>query len=314
MLGNKARELGFARDAFEKMSRLTEILQYVSADSELNSLLALKGGTAINLALFELPRLSVDIDLDLAENLSKEETADTRIRIRELLDRYMEAEGYTLGNKTRHSYVLDAFICSYINAAGNNDNIKIDINYIQRCHVLPTTMLVTRTGGAFPVFSIRTLHPIEIFAGKINALLTRGAARDLFDVNMMIKSVPFDKEELTLLRKCVVYYCAISGNAANEISFKIMDAITERNIRTSLSQMTRNTEKLDFESVKSQVSSYLSDYLVLSDKESSFLKWFHAGRYEPQLLFDDPEIIKRIENHPMVKWRLQHIQERKDER
>jgi hypothetical protein len=37
------------------------------------------------------------------------------------------------------------------------------------------------------------------------------------------------------------------------------------------------------------------------------LKHFAAGNYEPQLLFEDDEIVKRIENHPMALWRLQHI-------
>ena len=86
-LGRKAQELGFVRDAYEKMSRLTEILQFLNAEQELKSLLALKGGTAINLAIFNLPRLSVDIDLDLAENLTREEVKDRRSRVNELLGR-----------------------------------------------------------------------------------------------------------------------------------------------------------------------------------------------------------------------------------
>lgn len=45
-LGRKAQKLGFARDAFEKMSRLTEILQYIHSNEDLNTVLALKGGTA----------------------------------------------------------------------------------------------------------------------------------------------------------------------------------------------------------------------------------------------------------------------------
>ncbi|MDR1541608.1 MAG: nucleotidyl transferase AbiEii/AbiGii toxin family protein [Clostridiales bacterium] len=57
-LGRKARELGFVRDAFEKMGRLAEVLRFIGAERELNPLLALKGGTAINLTMFNPPRLS----------------------------------------------------------------------------------------------------------------------------------------------------------------------------------------------------------------------------------------------------------------
>ena len=63
-LGRQARELGFVRDTLEKVFRLAEILKYMNNDPLLHESLALKGGTAINMTIFNLPRLSVDIDLD----------------------------------------------------------------------------------------------------------------------------------------------------------------------------------------------------------------------------------------------------------
>lgn len=63
-LGRQAKELGFVRDTFEKVCRLADVLRFMEQDALLSKCLALKGGTAINLTIFELPRLSVDIDLD----------------------------------------------------------------------------------------------------------------------------------------------------------------------------------------------------------------------------------------------------------
>ena len=57
-LANRAKELSVVRDTFEKVLRFCDILRFF------DSKLALKGGTAINLLFFDLPRLSVDIDLD----------------------------------------------------------------------------------------------------------------------------------------------------------------------------------------------------------------------------------------------------------
>ena len=102
-LGKKAREHGFVRDAFEKMSMLTEILQYLNSEPELCLSLALKGGTAINLTMFNLPRLSVDIDLDFSESLSREEMAVKRRQISEHLKRFMASEGYILQDKSKHT-------------------------------------------------------------------------------------------------------------------------------------------------------------------------------------------------------------------
>ena len=65
-LGKKARELGFVRDTFEKICRLAGVLDFIQRDALLSNALALKGGTAINLTIFNLPRLSVDIDIDFS--------------------------------------------------------------------------------------------------------------------------------------------------------------------------------------------------------------------------------------------------------
>lgn len=59
-----ATESGFVRDTFEKVLRLKEILKFLNEDKSLREHLLLKGGTAINLTVFNLPRLSVDIDMD----------------------------------------------------------------------------------------------------------------------------------------------------------------------------------------------------------------------------------------------------------
>ena len=58
-----AKETNFIKDNVEKVMRLAGILEFVFT-SKWKDKLALKGGTAINLFYRELPRLSVDIDLD----------------------------------------------------------------------------------------------------------------------------------------------------------------------------------------------------------------------------------------------------------
>ena len=69
-LDRQAKELGFVRDTFEKVCRLTDVLTFMDSDPLQAESLALKGGTAINLTIFNLPRLSVDIDLDFAKDVS----------------------------------------------------------------------------------------------------------------------------------------------------------------------------------------------------------------------------------------------------
>ena len=64
----KAVKSKFNRDTYEKVLRLIDVLEFINQDEFLKNKLALKGGTAINLLEFDLPRLSVDIDLDYTIN------------------------------------------------------------------------------------------------------------------------------------------------------------------------------------------------------------------------------------------------------
>ena len=134
-LGRLAREHGFARDTFEKVVRLTDILRIVNNDGFLQNHLVLKGGTAINLAILNLPRLSVDIDFDYTPNDPKEAMLENRERITSLLKERMESEGYSLTTETRSRFSLDSFVYRFTNSGGNPDAIKIEINYSLRAHI-----------------------------------------------------------------------------------------------------------------------------------------------------------------------------------
>jgi predicted nucleotidyltransferase component of viral defense system len=310
LLSEQARAFGFLPAPFEKMSRLTEILRFINESDELNGMLALKGGTAINLTVFNLPRLSVDIDLDFTENLTREETRAKRGRINELLERYMAAEGYAKHGKSKQTHVLDSYVYSYTNAAGNLDNIKVETNYSLRAHALPSVTITAQTAEVFAPFSIRTLAPVEIFASKIVALCDRAAARDLYDLNNMVFFGLFDETELVLLRKCAAFYLAIAGDITKPgFSFERLASITNYKVRTELRPMIRSAERFDLSAAHDRVSAFIAEWMLLTEKESAFLERFAKGRYEPSLLFDDIEVVRRIENHPMALWRLQHIRD-----
>jgi len=64
---------------------LRTILEFLNTQEYMCEHLLLKGGTAINLTVFNLPRLSVDIDLGYIPNLTREETANDRERLTEIL-------------------------------------------------------------------------------------------------------------------------------------------------------------------------------------------------------------------------------------
>lgn len=136
-LGRMAKELGFPRDTLEKVCRLADVLKFMESDELLSEGIALKGGTAINLTIFDLPRLSVDIDLDYCRSIEREEMLADRGIITDKISKYMMANEYVLSPKSKSYHALDSFVYEYVNCGGTKDNLKIEINYMLRCHVLP---------------------------------------------------------------------------------------------------------------------------------------------------------------------------------
>ena len=109
-LEKMSQKTGFVRDNLEKVYRLIDVLSFLNQDELLSQKLALKGGTAINLTIFDMPRLSVDIDLDYDHHCTREEMLEERPLITDTIQRYMSLNGYARhpGTKTQHS--LDSWV------------------------------------------------------------------------------------------------------------------------------------------------------------------------------------------------------------
>ena len=308
-LSQKAQELGFVRDTLEKVMRLADILEYFNTNPILKNSLALKGGTAINLTIFNLPRLSVDMDFDYLITNSREEMIESRKVIRDAIDHHMAFGGYSKNSKSKNPHSLDSWVYDYISAGGNKDNIKIEINYSLRAHVLPAQDMPVCPQHLAGAYQVKTLNPLEIFGGKINALLNRAAARDLYDTTNMIRFGIFDASKREMLRKCVVFYAAISAKDKTDVNktfnTQAIDAITQRKIKTDLRPVIKRKDDFELEPAKKLVKEYMVALMTLTKEEKEFLNKFEIGDYIPELLFEDKEILNRISHHPMAIWKTQ---------
>ena len=304
-----SNKTGFIKSTLEKVERLLNILKWINNHEKLSKLLALKGGTAINTAVFNFPRLSVDIDLDLTENLSKDEMIKERENIHNLIVQYLNANNYKMNiEKSKNVYALDSIVAEYEDIRGNVDNIKIEINYMNRVHILETKELNIATDiFKDKQLEIHCIHPIEIYAAKLCALLSRTTARDLFDVYILSKYDLFDKEEKQLLKKCfMLEYIAVNNYKIEDMDIERIEKLERQDIKTKLlpTLKDRNPKKSNVDEMKQAVREYLKDILIIDDSTKQFYDKFQKGIYEPELLFDDKEIIERIKEHPMIMWKL----------
>ena len=299
-----SRKINFNRDNVEKVVRLIDILRFLNEAPLFRDSLVLKGGTAINLLIRPLTRLSVDIDLDYAINCTKEAMMVSRSEINRKLLARMEAEGYTVSPRSKSPLSLDSWMFQYLNSGGNRDYIKIEINYSMRSHLFDPVAMPAISQMTEP-FEVMTLNLVELYASKINALICRMAARDLYDVDGMIENRLISKELFAILRKAVVFYNKVGGTRDIDSGHIINDieSIPFSTIKSDLLPMLHKGTFYDLPQVKNRVSEFISDLFVLTDSETVFINEFNDGRYSPELLFDDSEIIHRIKNHPMALWR-----------
>lgn len=304
-IGRVAQQHGFVRDTFEKVLRLKEILRYLNEEEYLREHLLLKGGTAINLTVFNLPRLSVDIDMDYTPNDTKEDMLEARDKITTLIKDYMEAEGYQLSKGSRFTHSLDAFYYQYQNAGGNRDMIKIELNYSLRAHILEPVHRKILPKVFDDGLEIRMVAPIEIFAAKGNALISRAAARDLYDWGNLIAGNLF-ADERDMFRKCFAFYATISAETVNRnFDTSAIDSLKFDKIRRDLFPVLSKKDNFKLDERRQQAKDYIAELMQLTEREQEYMDRFIEKEYVPELLFDDKEIVERIKEHPMALWKCQ---------
>lgn len=313
-----AAEHNYTVNNVEKVIRLSFILNDLNTHTEFRGKLLLKGGTAINLLAFaEPPRLSVDLDLDFAENISREQMLEERNKINQALIQYCQENDYEVTQ--RKSFSLDSYSLYYITVTGSKDKIKLDINYHNRCHIL--LYVITQIPFPFSVkdgmLNVAHLAMPELFGGKIKAFYERCKPRDIYDIYSLAQSnILSTPEERALLRKCIVFYSTL-GNPDNPHLLK-QDVrhilkMPFQDVKAQLLPMLHiNAGKYPKDEINHCVINYLSTLMALDETEQKYIDEFYRGNYCPDLLFDNETAIKLLD-HPVALRTQQQIMKDKDE-
>ncbi|HBB05350.1 MAG TPA: hypothetical protein DCZ41_01995, partial [Firmicutes bacterium] len=235
-------------------------------------------------------------------NLSKNEMEKEKSKLSKRLTDYMWQEGYSLNVEPRRHHALLSFSFAYINNAGNRDGVKVEINFMDRCHILPLEYKKIMGKDIIDGFEILVLNATELYASKINALLSRATPRDLYDVNAMINNKIIEDKEL--LRKCLIFYNMVGGDQdIDSVSFENVESINFTKFKTQLKPVLAKNDEFNLDEAKANVTSYLRSLITIEEKEQGFIDEFRAKNYIPELLFSDKTIIDHIKYHPMALWR-----------
>ncbi len=295
---------GYPMASIEKTMRLLELLRAINEDAVLSENLTLKGGTAINIIHYnEIPRLSVDLDFDLARNTPKEEMLAVKDEVSTRIRDLAASMGYFLSDP-RPNYTIHQTELYYQSATGNRDKIKLDINCLSRCHVYET--VVREACNPFipeEKLSVRMLSEYELFGAKLKALMERNTPRDIFDAfTMQQKGLYADAESTTLIRKCIAFYLSMSRGI--DIP-QALEAIRKRPVQDFKKQLFPMLKTgygfVDRDLMTSEAVKCVSRFTTFTEEELSYLEEARKGSYRPDLLFSDNRAARIAEN-PAAKF------------
>jgi hypothetical protein len=155
---------------------LTQVAPLVFVDDTF----ALKGGTAINLFVRDMPRLSVDLDLVFSDHTLPRDEALARINeaARQAAER-LKKQGFQTHAPTAAAGETKLFV------QRGSIQVKVEVNCVMRGSVQPVRRAsftpaardVLMTDIDIPVVSLE-----DVYGGKLVAALDRQHPRDLFDV------------------------------------------------------------------------------------------------------------------------------------
>ena len=127
-LQREAASTGFRPEALDKVIRLLELLEGLRSHPFLKTRLALKGGTALNLFVFDTPRLSVDLDLNYTGAAERETMLEERPRVEQAI----EAVCGRLDMTVRHTpgeHAGGKWRLAYVGASGQG-TLELDVNFM----------------------------------------------------------------------------------------------------------------------------------------------------------------------------------------
>ncbi|MDP1701295.1 MAG: nucleotidyl transferase AbiEii/AbiGii toxin family protein [Aestuariivirga sp.] len=253
---------------------------------------ALKGGTAINLFIRDMPRLSVDIDLTFLPVMPWQESLaaieEALLRIKQRLETNF-ASIRVVESRTQGDGPLIRLIVQLGRA-----QIKIEVTPVLRGSVFaPELRTVSQSvEEQFGFAEMRVVSFADLYAGKIMAALDRQHPRDLFDVRGLLAKEGIDDG---LRRAFIVYLVSHDRPISEVLNARRKDLATEfsENFEGMTAEPLALAELL--KAREALVAAIISDML---EAHREFLMGFKQGTPDWTLL-DLPDAA----NLPAVRWK-----------
>ena len=278
---------------FKQAQLMLRVMPHVTAEA----CFALKGGTAINLYVRDMPRLSVDIDLTYLPLESRETTL---ANIGEALQRIATAIRRTVSGATvQEIRIRGAEHVSKLSVSTAEATIKIEPNLVLRGTVFSPVEreLSEQAEELFEASATaNTLAVADLYGGKLCAALDRQHPRDIFDVKILM-----DNEGITdEIRTAFVIYLASHDRPMNELLAPNLKEFRQVFEREFAGMATEEVEYDELVTVRDQLIETIRS--TMTENEKKFLLSIKQGQPDWDLL-----PVAGIDQLPAIQWKLINI-------
>lgn len=251
----------------DQVRLLVSVLPHVAKES----CFALKGGTAINLFIRDMPRLSVDIDLaylpiqERNESLEAIDAAMRRIAL--------HVESHIAGVEVTPLSLPQTDICIRLHVKRGTTMIKVEITPVLRGSINEAKVctLSSRTEAAFGSAQMQLLSFNDLYGGKLCAALDRQHPRDLFDVHHLLNNEGISEE---LKNTFLVYLMSHNRPISELLDPKLKDI--EATYEQEFKGMTHDPVGLDL-LLDTRVEMIRALHDRINDHDREFLLSFKRG-------------------------------------
>lgn len=302
-------ESNFQIAALEKVVRLGEVAAEIARHPFLGRVLALKGGTGLNLCFGPPKRLSVDLDFNYIGQIERVGMLSDRPKVEAVVEDIARRAKY----RVQHS--ADAFagrkiFLIYRSVLGQEERIEVDLNFLFRLPLVGTRARTIWQPGGLNRPKLRVIGLDELLIGKLLALLDRGAARDVWDVAHF--TAPLVNAMTS--NRFRAYFIAIAAILDHPLRTytrdRLKQLVTARAVDTQLTPMLTIGTAPRIEELINSAWAMVMPFLVLTSHEDEYYTAISQGEVRMELLFPmDEAEASRISRHPAILWKIHNVRE-----
>jgi len=229
-------QTGYPVPPLEKVVRLGEMARDIARHPFLGNVLALKGGTALNLCFGPPKRLSVDLDCNYIGHAEREKMLKDRPQVEKAIVDLARRKHYHV-QESADAFAGRKIYLLFQSVFGANERIEVDLNYLFRVPLAGIEQQELWQPGDLDRLEVRTVSLEEVITGKLLAMLGRSAARDVWDV-ANLPTPAADILKLPSFRRLFIALSAILDHPLSTYTLsRLLRLVTERAVAEQLAPM-----------------------------------------------------------------------------